>query len=260
MARPKKDNADYFPHESGMRNDDRIKALRKKFKLNGYAIWNMLLEYLTAKDFFQFEYNDFTLEIIAGDFDADKTEIQEVISYCITLGLLQQKGTFIACSRLEKGLEPLLSKRKRTRNGVSDDENPQSIVKHSIGKKYIAHGEGGLFVQVKPKYAKELPQRIYQMEKYFESTDQLKALQDAKFTAFTEFIKHNPGRVFNDDAHVYNSFTTFCRENPPQSRSDNPFGEAEYNRSQWTDQAWRDHYKHQIQKNPAFRDHFKIAV
>lgn len=137
MARPKKDNAEYFPHEANMRNDDRVKALRKKFKLQGYAIWNMLIEYLTSKDHFQFEYNDFTLEIIAGDFDAEKEDIQQVISYCLTLGLLQQKDGFIRCFRLEKGLEPLLSKRKRDQKGVIDTGNPQSKGEKSKVKKSI---------------------------------------------------------------------------------------------------------------------------
>lgn len=135
MARPKKDNADYFPHEADMRNDDRIKALRKKHKLEGYAIWNMIIEYLTSKDHFQFEYTEFTLEIMAGDFDADVNQIQEVISYCLTLGLLQQIDGFIQCKRLENGLEPLLSKRERDRVRVSASENPQRRVEKSKGKK-----------------------------------------------------------------------------------------------------------------------------
>lgn len=134
MARPKKDNAEYFPHEADMRNDDRVKALRKKYKLQGYAIWNMLIEYLVGKDNFRFEYNEFTLEIIAGDFDAEVPDIQNVISYCLILGLLQNEGGFIVCKRLEKGLQPLLSKRKRDRDRVNVSENPQSKVEYSIVK------------------------------------------------------------------------------------------------------------------------------
>jgi hypothetical protein len=126
MARPKKDNAEYFPHDVGMRNDDRVKALRKKFKVSGYGIWNMLIEYLGSKDHFQFEYNDFTLEIMSGDFDVDVKEIQEVISYCLTLGLLQQEEGFIRCKTLEKRLEPVLLKRKWSRSRVSVPEMPQS--------------------------------------------------------------------------------------------------------------------------------------
>jgi hypothetical protein len=33
MARPLKNNADYFPHDNDMRNDEKILALRRKFGL-----------------------------------------------------------------------------------------------------------------------------------------------------------------------------------------------------------------------------------
>lgn len=142
MARPKKDNAEYFPHDASMRNDDRIKALRKKYKLNGYAIWNMLIEYIAGRDHFRFEYNEFTLEIMAGDFDAEVKDIQDVISYCVTLGLLQQIDGFIRCKTLENRLEPVLLKRKLARDGVSVTESTQSKgkkskVQKSIGKQGI---------------------------------------------------------------------------------------------------------------------------
>lgn len=137
MARPIKNNAEYFPHDADMRNDDRVKALRKKFKLAGYGIWNMLIEYLAGRDYFQFEYNDFNLEIIAGDFDADPGEIREVISYCVTLGLLQQEGVFVRCKTLEKRLEPVLLKRKLAKERISVTETTQRKGKESKEKKSI---------------------------------------------------------------------------------------------------------------------------
>ena len=53
MARPKKNNAEYFTHDADMRNDVKIKALRRKFSHTGYAVWNYLLETLTDSDFFR---------------------------------------------------------------------------------------------------------------------------------------------------------------------------------------------------------------
>lgn len=137
MARPIKNNAEYFPHDAGMRNDDRIKALRRRFKLQGYAIWVMVIEYLTSKDFFQVEYNQFNLEIMAGDFDAEADMIQEVISYCLTLGLLQQENGFLQCKTLVNRLEPVLLKRKLAKDRVSVTETTQSKVKKSKVKKSI---------------------------------------------------------------------------------------------------------------------------
>lgn len=66
MARPIKDNADYFTHDADMRDDPKIKALRRKFKAEGYGIWNMLLEAITDSDNFRLKID---LEIMAGDFE-----------------------------------------------------------------------------------------------------------------------------------------------------------------------------------------------
>jgi hypothetical protein len=187
MARPKKDNAEYFPHEAGMRNDDRIKAIRRKFKLPGYAIWNMLIEYLAGKENFRFEYTEFTLEIIAGDFDAEVKEIQDVISYCLTLGLLQQADGFIVCNRLEKGLQPLLSKRKRDRERVTAVENPQSKVKESKGEERKEEER----IKIVPREAINL---IESISKYFAVTqDVMNPLYDS-ISDFVETIFHG-GRL-----------------------------------------------------------------
>lgn len=202
MARPKKDNAEYFPHEAGMRNDDRVKALRKKYKLQGYAIWNMLIEYLAGKDNFRFEYNDFTLEIIAGDFDAEVPDIQNVISYCLTLGLLQNEDGFIMCKRLEKGLHPLLSKRKRDRDRVNVSENPQSIVEYSKVKE--SKGEKSkvddacveevVDEKVLENVPREATELIENILRYFGASTDVMGAVFARVTAFVEKF-HYTGQI-----------------------------------------------------------------
>jgi len=54
MARPKKLNADYFPHDVDRRNDLKIKALRTKFGFKGYACWCMMLEHLGNCNYFEY--------------------------------------------------------------------------------------------------------------------------------------------------------------------------------------------------------------
>ena len=44
MARPIKNYCDYFPHDRDMRNHRKVKAIRTKFGVTGYAIWSMILE------------------------------------------------------------------------------------------------------------------------------------------------------------------------------------------------------------------------
>lgn len=117
MARPIKNNADYFSHDADMRNDTRIRALRRKFGLIGYSVWCMTLEYLTHCDYFEFEYDDLILELIAGDFDVDPKELKDIYEYLTNvLKLLTIENGKIHCFEHRKRLEPLLTKRKRDRN------------------------------------------------------------------------------------------------------------------------------------------------
>lgn len=89
MARPQKNKCDYFSHDADMRHDLKIKALRAKFGLDGYAIWCMLLELLCQSDFAVFKCSKMQLELLSGDFGVDSDKISNVIQYCIELELLQ---------------------------------------------------------------------------------------------------------------------------------------------------------------------------
>jgi hypothetical protein len=124
MARPKKENADYFPHDADMRNDNKIKALRRKYGLKGYAIWCMLLEHLTDCNGFDYQITDINIELMAGDFDIDPIELKEIINYLTTLNLLENDCDFIYSNNLIKRFESVLSRRKTQRKVVIDVDNP----------------------------------------------------------------------------------------------------------------------------------------
>ncbi len=145
MARPKKKNADYFPHDADMRNDPKIRALRRKFGIKGYAVWNMILEVLTDCDFFEYQWNRLNIELLAGDFDIDPKVLEEMVEYCQEVKLLATDGDKIFTPKLKERFESLLNRRTRQRNEptgelstvitankkVSGPENPQSKVKES---------------------------------------------------------------------------------------------------------------------------------
>lgn len=266
MARPKKHNAEYFSHDAGMRNDERIKAVRKKFRSTGYAIYCMLIEYLTGKEFFKFKYDELTIELIAGDFDEDVDLIRDVIEYCVKLDLLQNdEDGFIRCKTLEKRLEPVLQKRKLSKDRVSVTETTQSKVKESKVKesdKYTQYGDGETYISIRPVYVHDKWVRIHELDKFFDHTGQLKMLVKSGMTAFKEFITNNPGREFKDPDHLYSSFKKFCVEGAKvkivqTKNKDDPFSEAEYNLTQWTADAWKTYYKQQIMTDKKFVDRFK---
>jgi hypothetical protein len=115
MARPAKKSCDYFPHDAGMRNHKKIKAIRTKFGVTGYAVWCMLLEHLTGSDYTRFEYSDLEFELLSGDFGVSATEIREVVDYCFVLGLLFKTDNWISSESLNERLEPVFAKRERAK-------------------------------------------------------------------------------------------------------------------------------------------------
>ena len=89
MARPEKNNLDYFSHDCDMRNDIKIKALRRKFGHKGYSIYVMMLEHLGNCEYLQYEWNDLSIELLTPEFDIDSIDLKEIIEYCIFLKLFQ---------------------------------------------------------------------------------------------------------------------------------------------------------------------------
>lgn len=144
MARPIKNNADYFPHDADMRNDPRIKALRRKFGIEGYGVYSMLLEFLTDSDYFEFKNDSLSMELIAGDFDIETDRLTNILQYCFQIDLFQldAETNNIRCKSLDNRLNPLLSKRKRDRNDIIDSDNTQSRVEESKVNKIKANEIG----------------------------------------------------------------------------------------------------------------------
>lgn len=154
MARPTKHNVDYFSHDCDMRNDIKIKALRRKYKHLGYSIYNITLELLGDSEYFQMKWDDTTIELLSADYDCDADELKEVINYCIQLNLFQLSFGYLHCETFTKRLEEsVLSRRKDycsnnspisklsgvnvNNNEVNVDNNRQSKVKESKVNKSI---------------------------------------------------------------------------------------------------------------------------
>lgn len=120
MPRPRKNNADYFSHDAGMRNDEKILALRNKYGHLGYSTWNMILETLTNSENFEIKVKTETeLEILAGDFRTEPNELQNILSFSVKIGLLDVKNHFYTSKNLKKRLQPVLDDRARKRDWAS---------------------------------------------------------------------------------------------------------------------------------------------
>jgi hypothetical protein len=134
MARPKKHNADYFPHDNDMRNDRRCKALRSKFNLEGYAVFVMLLETLTGANHFQIEDNKMELELIAGDIDIDSKKLNAILEYLVKLGLLVKEGDLISSpmlNDLKNILNDIREKDRGRKTNVSENPTKENDLKEN---------------------------------------------------------------------------------------------------------------------------------
>jgi hypothetical protein len=116
MARPRRNNADYFPHDNGMRKDGRITVLRSKFGLDGYAIYRMTLELLTEANDFEIIIDEVELQIIAADFGISPDRLNEIWNEADHLRLFEFSGNRIYCPKLADRLQPLLVERERQRD------------------------------------------------------------------------------------------------------------------------------------------------
>lgn len=139
MPRPRKNNADYFTHDNNMRNDPKIRAIRKSHGMTGYAVWCMLLEVLTGENEFEYKVDEVSMEIMAGDFDIEIDDLNAVIESFSRLKLIQYEDGVIRCHNLTERMQPLIDKRARKRewaeqnkpsetdsDEVLDVQNPQS--------------------------------------------------------------------------------------------------------------------------------------
>lgn len=113
-----------------------------------------------------------------------------------------------------------------------------------------------IFVTVKPVYAHDPILKIYSLVDYFSSKGQIESLQERGWSNFESFLTDNPGRMFNDEQHLYNSFKDFCIKNPKSEEKPDSFKDAAFNKSLWTLEAWEKQYAFELKNDPNFIKHF----
>jgi hypothetical protein len=113
MARPNKHNVEYFSHDVQMRNDIKIKALRRKYKHLGYSIFNITLELLGDAEYFELQWDDLSIELLTSEYDCDIDELKEVIDYCIQLNLFQIVNGYLCSEKFTNRLESTVLTRRK---------------------------------------------------------------------------------------------------------------------------------------------------
>lgn len=104
-----KDRMRFFSHDVDMRNDLKIRGLRRKFQNDGYAVWCYLLEVLTDTEDLCIDIVA-TGELLSADFDVTFERLQEIVDYCVTVGLLQRDGNTIFSTRHRERITGVIEK------------------------------------------------------------------------------------------------------------------------------------------------------
>jgi hypothetical protein len=119
MARPIRHNAEYFYHPASLRNDRRVKAIRARLGLTGYALLVMLLEVLTDADDTRLDTDEMEMELLAGDLGVSVTEIDSLLQIAEKVGFFARtEAGLLHCPQLDEWLAPVFEKRNRTRNAA----------------------------------------------------------------------------------------------------------------------------------------------
>jgi hypothetical protein len=130
-ARPLKHNADYFAHSVHLRNLPEVKALRAEHGLEGYAVFCMLLEYITDQDNWIFRLRPQLVKILAGDFGVSAETLNEVIEFLREVEFLipqipgvevpNAKSEPLLCPYISRVMAPLKAKRDEMRDARQTD-------------------------------------------------------------------------------------------------------------------------------------------
>ena len=172
MARPSKNNAEYFSHDADMRNNRKVKALRRRFSHKGYAVWCFILETLTDADYFEIKFDEVTQDLLAADFDITNEELQSIVAYCVKIRLLQMKDDTLYCEALKQRFSGLIEKRrydyerylryKKKAKSVSDTESKINEVKTNENEDF--HREKDVEIDNEDKFHRENSTVKYSIE------------------------------------------------------------------------------------------------
>lgn len=197
MARPNKNNAEYFTHDADMRNDIKVKALRRKYGHTGYAVWNYILETLTDTEDFEIDYSDVGKELLAADFDISVDELKDIVGYACKVGLLQtdDEGTTLYSEAHRRRFSQLLERRGKLseagKKGMAKRWSPDNNVITPLSE-VITSDNKVKYSKVKESKVKE--SKVNKRAKALVACDEVAALWNATCVSLPKAISLNAER------------------------------------------------------------------
>lgn len=104
-----KDRMRFFSHDVDMRNDLKIRGLRREFGNEGYAVWCYLLEVLTDTEDLCIDIDNMA-GLLSADFDIDRERLMGIVGYCLQVGLFVKDGSILYSKRHRERIIGVLDK------------------------------------------------------------------------------------------------------------------------------------------------------
>lgn len=104
-----KDRMRFFSHDVDMRNDLKIRGLRREFGNEGYAVWCYLLEVLTDTEYLCIDIDNMA-GLLSADFDIDRERLMGIVDYCLQVGLFVKDGSMLYSKRHRERIMGVLDK------------------------------------------------------------------------------------------------------------------------------------------------------
>jgi len=104
-----KDRMRFFSHDVDMRNDLKIRGLRREFGNEGYAVWCYLLEVLTDTEDLCIDIDNMA-GLLSADFDIDRERLMGIVGYFLQVGLFVKDGSILYSKRHRERIMGVLDK------------------------------------------------------------------------------------------------------------------------------------------------------
>lgn len=151
MARPRKQTADYFPHDSRASDGDTLTVLQNRFGNDGYAFWFKLLEKLASAEGHFIDCNSpIKWQVLLAKMGVDELRGVEIMNLLVEMKAIDPEiwqSKLIWCQNLVNNLADVYKNRRQ--------ELPQKPV--STGNNAITTGNLPLETELSPVEIPPLP-------------------------------------------------------------------------------------------------------
>lgn len=117
-GRPRK-KIDWYQHFTDMKNHPCVRALRRRFGNNGYAVLNYLMEDITRTDELVLNFTPKMRFLYSVEYDVTQQELEDIVDFCVELDLCNysddEKNKLRSPYLEEELLKLLLERREKDR-------------------------------------------------------------------------------------------------------------------------------------------------